>query len=127
MRKLLLSRMMLLLCALIVGSGSAWAESVEISPSQALNDGGVDPITIVCAKGDGTSNPAISSSQLRLYQASSGKTTGNTITFSSEKTITSIVFTFANDMTAGNGRFSEGTYNSSTSTWTGSTNVFRDL
>ena len=113
--------MMLLLCALVAG-GSVWAESVEISPSQALNDGGVDPITIVCAKGDGTSNPAISSSQLRLYQASSGKTTGNTITFSSEKTITSIVFTFANNMTADNGSFSEGTYNSSSSTWTGSTN-----
>ena len=115
---------MLLLCTMIMGIGSAWAEtkSVDITPSQALNDGGVAPIIIVCEKGDGTSAPAISSGQLRLYQAASGKTTGNTITFSSEKTITSIVFTFANEMTADNGAFSEGEYNSSTSTWTGSTN-----
>ena len=115
---------MLLLCTMIMGIGSAWAEtkSVDITPDDALNQGGVDPINIVCAKGDGTSNPAISSGQLRLYQAASGKTTGNTITFSSEKTITSIVFTFANDMTADNGVFSEGEYDSSTSTWTGSTN-----
>ena len=115
---------LLLLCAMIMGIGSAWGEtkSVDITPDDALNQGGVDPITVVCAKGDGTSNPAISSGQLRLYQAASGKTTGNTITFSSEKTITSIVFTFANDMTADNGAFSEGSYDSSTSTWTGSTN-----
>ncbi len=115
---------MLLLCTMIMGIGSAWAEtkSVDITPDDALNQGGVDPINIECAKGDGTSNPAISSGQLRLYQAASGKTTGNTITFSSEKTITSIVFTFANDMTADNGVFSEGEYDSSTSTWTGSTN-----
>ena len=115
---------MLLLCAMIMGIGSAWAEtkSVDITPDDALNQGGVHPITVVCAKGDGTSNPAISSGQLRLYQAASGKTTGNTITFSSEKTITSIVFTFANGMTADNGVFSEGEYDSSTSTWTGSTN-----
>ena len=98
------------------------AKSVDITPSQALNDGGVDPITIVCAKGDGTSDPAISGGQLRLYQAGKGKTTGNTITFSSEKIITSIVFTFANSMTASNGSFSEGSYDSETSTWSGSTN-----
>ena len=117
------SWLLLMLC-MVVGVGSAMAEtkSVDITPSQALNDGGVDPITIVCAKGDGTSNPAISSGQLRLYQAGSGKTTGNTITFSSDKPITSIVFTFANSMTASNGSFSEGTYDSSTSTWTGNTN-----
>ncbi len=105
----------------ILSIGQIWAGEVTISPSQALNDGGVDPITVSCAKGDGTSNPAISSSQLRLYQAASGKTTGNTISFSSEKTITKIVFTFANSMTASNGSFSAGTYNSETSTWTGST------
>ena len=100
-----------------------WANIVyvDVTPSNALNDGGVDPITISCEKGDGTSNPAISSGQLRLYQAANGKTTGNTITFSSAKTITSIVFTFADNMTADNGSFSTGTYNSSTSTWTGST------
>ena len=112
-----------MLCMVVgVGSASAETKSVDITPSQALNDGGVDPITIVCAKGDGTSNPAISSGQLRLYQAGSGKTTGNTITFSSDKPITSIVFTFANSMTASNGSFSEGTYDSSTRTWTGNTN-----
>jgi len=117
-----LLRTMLLLFALIAGSGSVWAEtkSVDITPSQALNDGGVDPISIVCAKGDGTSIPAISGGQLRLYQAGKGKTTGNTITFSSGKTITSIVFTFANSMTADNGSFNVGTYDSETSTWTGS-------
>lgn len=124
MKKLLRMKFMLLLCALIVGSGTMWAEtkSVDITPEQALNDGGVAPITIVCSKGDGTSAPAISSKQLRLYQAASGKTTGNSITFSSEKNITSIVFTFANGMTADNGVFSVGEYNSSTSTWSGSTN-----
>jgi hypothetical protein len=43
MKKLHLLKTMLLLCALIVGSSSVWAESVTISPTQALNDGGVDP------------------------------------------------------------------------------------
>lgn len=125
MKKKNLITKVLLLMLMLVGSVSAsWAEekSVTISPSQALNDGGVDPITIVCAKGDGTSNPAISGGQLRLYQAASGKTTGNTITFSSDKTITKIVFTFANNMTADNGSFSVGSYDSGSSTWNGSTN-----
>jgi hypothetical protein len=111
--------MLALLCAML---NVAWGGEVTISPTQALNEGGVSPISVTCAKGDGTSNPAISSGQLRLYQAASGKTTGNTITFSSENTITSIVFTFAGDMTADNGVFSEGSYNSTNSTWTGSTN-----
>ncbi|MCR5152217.1 MAG: InlB B-repeat-containing protein [Prevotella sp.] len=108
----------------LLGVTTGWAEtkSVTISPTQALNDGGVSPITIVCEKGDGTSNPAISSGQLRLYQAAKGNTTGNTMTVSSTKTITSIVFTFANNMTADNGAFSNGTYSSATSTWSGSTN-----
>ena len=121
--KKLFTKTMLLLCVLMAGSGTVWAETkyVEISPAQALNDGGVSPITITCAQGDGTSAPAISSGQLRLYQAGKNKTTGNTIAFSSEKTITSIVFTFANSMTASNGSFSVGTYDSSSSTWTGST------
>ena len=114
--------MMTMLLLTVMGSVWGVTKSVEISPTQALNSGGVSPITIVCAKGDGTSNPAISSGQLRLYQAASGKTTGNTITFSSEKTITSIVFTFVNTMTANNGVFSEGNYSSETNTWSGSTN-----
>ena len=113
-------------CALmsLLSLGQVWAteESVDVTPDNALNDGGVDPITIACAKGDGTSNPAISSGQLRLYQAGSDKTTGNTITFSSTCAITKIEFTFANSMTASNGSFSDGTYDSGTSTWTGSTN-----
>ena len=108
----------------VLSIGQVWAteESVNVTPANALNDGGVDPITIACAKGDGTSNPAISSGQLRLYQAGSGKTTGNTITFSSTYAITKIEFTFANSMTASNGSFSDGTYDSGTSTWSGSTN-----
>lgn len=105
----------------LLGGNAAWAASVDITPQQALN-GGVTPITVACEKGDGTSNPAISSGQLRLYQAGSGKTTGNTITFSSDYTITSIEFTFANGMTADNGEFSEGDYNAETTTWNGSTN-----
>lgn len=117
-KKLRLMMTMLLLAVI----GSTWAGNVTISPALALNEGGVSPITTVCEKGDGTSAPAISSGQLRLYQAASGKTTGNTITFSSENTITSIVFTFANNMTANNGSFSVGNYDSSSSTWTGSTN-----
>ena len=111
----------MLFLTLLGGANAAWASSVDITPQQAL-DGGVSPITVTCAKGDGTSNPAISSGQLRLYQAASGKTTGNTITFSSDYIITSIEFTFANGMTADNGEFSVGSYDSSTSTWTGSTN-----
>lgn len=111
----------MLFLTLLGGVNAAWADEVDITPQQAL-DGGVSPITVTCAKGDGTTNPAISSGQLRLYQAASGKTTGNTITFSSEYAITSIEFTFANGMTADNGVFSEGSYDSSTSTWTGSTN-----
>jgi len=116
-----------LFLSLTLGIGQMWGTeaSVTISPSQALNDGGVSPITVQCAKGDGTSNPAISSGQLRLYQAASGKTTGNTITFISTYHITSIVFTFANNMTASNGSFSEGNYNSETSTWSGSTDALR--
>lgn len=115
---------MLLLLALIVGSvNGAWAEtkSVDVTPDDALNKGGVDPITISCAKGNGTSDPAISSSQLRLYQAGKNQTTGNTITFSSAKTITKIEFTFANNMTASNGSFSAGSYDPGTLTWIGST------
>ena len=122
MRKLKL--FLSLLMVMLLSVGNVWAGEVTISPTQALNDGGVDPITISCAKGDGTSNPAISSGQLRLYQAASGKTTGNTITFSSESAITSIVFTFANNMTASNGAFSEGSYDSGSSTWTGSADEF---
>lgn len=123
MQKITYLKSLLLLCALIVGSGTSWAAelSVDITPDDALNNGGVDPINIVCAKGDGSSNPAISSGQLRLYQAGSGKTTGNTITFSSDYNIKKIEFTFANSMTADNGEFSSGTYDSGTSTWTGST------
>lgn len=117
MRKLKLLSLLMLICFSV---GNVWAGQVTISPAQALNEGGVSPITVACAKGDGSSNPAISSGQLRLYQAASGKTTGNTITFSSESAITSIVFTFANSMTASNGSFSEGSYDSGSSTWTGS-------
>ena len=64
--------MMTMLLLTVMGSVWGVTKSVEISPTQALNSGGVSPITIVCAKGDGTSNPAISSGQLRLYQAASG-------------------------------------------------------
>ena len=101
-------------------SVGAWGGEVTISPSQALNDGGVDPIIVTCAKGDGTSAPAISSGQLRLYQAGSGKTTGNTITFSSTYPITKIVFDFITGKTASNGSFSDGSYDDATMTWTGS-------
>lgn len=116
-RKLFLS--LLMTCF----SMGLWAAvlSVDITPTQALKDGGVDPISIVCAKGDGSAAPAISSGQLRLYQAGTGKTTGNTMTFSSSYPITSIVFTFASDMTASNGVFSEGSYNAENFTWTGNT------
>lgn len=113
--------MLTLLCAV---AGIAWGEtkSVTISGTEA-HSGGVDPIDITCAKGGGTANPNSSGGVLHLYQPASGQTTGNSITFSSQKTITSIVFTFSDGMTASNGAFSEGTYNSETFTWTGSTNV----
>ena len=104
----------------VLSIGQVWAGEVSITPSQALNDGGVSPIATSCAKGDGTSNPAISSGELRLYQAGSGKTTGNTISFSSTYSITKIVFDFTSGKTASNGSFSEGSYDDATMTWTGS-------
>ena len=104
----------------VLSIGQVWADEVTITPAQALNEGGVSPITIACAKGDGTSNPAISSGELRLYQAGSGKTTGNTITFSSTYPITKIVFDFTSGKTASNGSFSVGSYDDATMTWTGS-------
>ena len=45
----------LLMTVLSIGQMWGAVESVTISPTQALNDGGVDPITIACAKGDGRS------------------------------------------------------------------------
>ena len=120
MRKLKLFFACLLMTFLSIGQMWGAESSVTISPSQALNDGGVSPISIACAKGDGSSNPAISSGQLRLYQAASGKTTGNTITFSSTATITKIEFDFVSGKTASNGSFSAGSYDDATTTWTGS-------
>lgn len=81
MRKLLL-----FLCLLIVGI-TAKAGQVEVS-SFSKTSGDLDTnISYTTAKGGGTSNPAINSNEIRLYQPSSGKY-GGSITISAKSGIT---------------------------------------
>jgi len=81
----LLTRMMLLLCALIVGSGSVWAEnkitfdlSTGYTNAQQVAEVSSGGVTITFAKGTGSNAPAWynSGTALRFYS-------GNTITFAS--------------------------------------------
>ena len=101
---------MLLLCVLIVGSGSAWATDFE--PSDFSGQGTTstgspisvekDGITFACDKGFGTT-------QIRCYS-------GGTITISSSNTITDISFTFSGGSYTGGLETSYS--NLSTTSWT---------
>ena len=63
---------MLLLCALIVGSGSVWATDVTVSMTSfetiSGNVGGDANISYEAAKGTAGTAPAVNSSQIRVYQ-----------------------------------------------------------
>lgn len=77
---------LLVVCLMtIFGGMSAWAQTTVTQNSFSAVEGNVDNDTNVSyktAKGGGTSNPAINSNVIRLYQISSGKTYGGTITIS---------------------------------------------
>ena len=101
MKKLLLMKTVLLLFALVVGSGSVWATdpTAEFAPSNFSGQGTsgtgssisatVDGVTFACDKGYGTD-------QIRCYKNSK-------ITISSSYTITAISFTFSGSYTGGLG------------------------
>ena len=114
----LLTKTMLLLGALMAGSGSAWADEVEFTKS----DFGSGQSTYSATKNGVTVNYTGGlSDEIRIYK-------NNTITISSSDDITSIVFTCTKNGAAqyGPGSFGDGapdgyTYDSSgpTGTWTG--------
>ena len=95
--KRLLLKTMLLLCALIVGSSSLWADTAEFAPSDFSGQGTsgsggnisatVKGVTFSCNKGYGTT-------QIRCYS-------GGKITISSENTISAIAFTFSGSYNGG--------------------------
>ncbi len=97
MKKRLLLRTMLLLCALVVGSGTMWGAEASFAPSNFSGQGTsgsgsaisaeVDGVTFACNKGYGTT-------QIRCYS-------GGKITISSSNTITAISFTFSGSYTGG--------------------------
>lgn len=92
-----LLKTLLLLCALIVGSLSSWADDASFIPedfsSQGTSGSGsaisatVDGVTFACNKGYGTT-------QIRCYS-------GGKISISSSNTITAISFTFSGSYTGG--------------------------
>lgn len=89
MKRFTLLKTMLLLCALIVGSGSAWGveDSETITMNSKTSVEGTN-VTFTFAKGNGTTNPALNNEQTRLYP-------GNTITITaSEKYLKQVDFTF---------------------------------
>ncbi len=90
-QKSLLKTVLLLLCALVAGSGSAWAEEVTFSPADFSGQGTSgtgstitatkNGVTFTCNKGYGVTEHS------RCYS-------GSKITISSTNTITAISFTF---------------------------------
>ena len=73
---------------LTLGATTAWAEEVEMSSFTATSADMDTYISYSTAKGGGTSDPAVNSSQIRLYQGSPG---GNiTITAKEGATITDV-------------------------------------
>lgn len=82
MRKLLL-----FLCLLIVGI-TAKAGQVEVKEFSAVSGSLDTNISYTTAKGDGTTAPQINGTVIRLYQPSSGKTYGGSITVSAKSGIT---------------------------------------
>ncbi|MBQ9202964.1 MAG: Ig domain-containing protein [Prevotella sp.] len=111
MKKLLLLKSVLLLCALIVGSVSGWAEIYTIGWGAATGDnfknfteasGSVTGIlTFSTAKNSSQNAPAYNSnnSDLRLYYASNGSGGSITITPASGITITGAVINATNNYT----------------------------
>ena len=73
-----LLKTMLLLCALIVGSGSAWATDVETTSFSTTsgNVGDDTNVTYTTYRGGGTSNPYLANNTIRLYQNQSSATGG---------------------------------------------------
>lgn len=82
MRKLLL-----FLCLLVVGI-TAKAGQVEVKEFSAVSGSLDTNISYTTAKGDGTTAPQINGTVIRLYQPSSGKTYGGSITVSAKSGIT---------------------------------------
>ena len=119
----------LLLCALIVGSLSGWATDVTYNFSSFTSEQTVtlktdnDNLTITLSKGSGSTNPAWTSSQAKVYAK------GSLTIASASKKIASIVYTYSvNENKKGNkptvssvkGSESDGTWDSDSKTWTGS-------
>jgi uncharacterized repeat protein (TIGR02543 family) len=133
MKKVFLLKSMLLLCALIVGSSSVWAEEETITAKQFgftsnTNLTGANAtltatnFTLTFAQNESTTPPVYNSNseEFRLYKIASGKTNGATITIaaiSENVTFNKVVFEFSNLPT--NYSFSSGSYTASTNTWTG--------
>lgn len=129
MNKVTFLKSILLLCALVVGSGSVWAEDPDVtisftSNSKVNTDGSLSEspydsgnLVVTTAQNGGSQAPQFSSSQLRLY---AGEGNGCSVTLTSaEKWISKVVFTFsgASYIAASQGSY---TYTSGTTgTWTG--------
>ena len=71
MKKTTLVKTMLLLCALVVGSGSVWADETEtVTPTNSPSNGfsGADHFTYEAVKlSDGNTNPAFAAGSVKLY------------------------------------------------------------
>ena len=109
MKQKLLLKTMLLLCALIAGSSSVWADTYTLGWGSASGSEGTftnftdvsgtvtDLVSFSTAKNDGTTAPAYNSSNndLRLYYDSNGKGNGGSITLTPAAgvTITDVVLT----------------------------------
>ena len=128
MKRFTLLKTMLLLCALIVGSGSACGADVTITFASPVtcssgvldkyaNDGG--NITLTTAQNSSSSVTAISGSQLRLYSENPGGNGCSVTITSATKWIQTVVFTFSDktNAAASQGKY---TYTSGTTgTWSG--------
>ena len=134
MRKLLQMKFMLLLCALIVGSGTMWAQTSETISADQFGftsntnlDGdnatlSATNFNLTFAKNDANNVPAYNSSskEFRLYKAPSSGKNGGSITIASKSentTFTKIEFTFSN--LPNNYSFSEGLYDKNKNEWSG--------
>ena len=118
MKKTTLFKTVLLLCALIVGSGSVWATDFTLSSASSVT---IDNITVSFAKGSGSTAPTWYGAGLRLYASNTV-----TITSTAEK-IAAITFNWEKQ---GNKAFasataSTGSYthpnNTGKGNWSGST------
>ena len=134
MKQTNLLKTFLLLCALVVGSTCAWADSnEEISASQfgfSSNTNLVDEnatlnatkFSLTFAKNDASNAPAYNKTngEFRLYKAPSEGKLGCSVTIAAAAgvTFTKVVFDFSNLPT--NYSFSSGSYDKTKNEWTGS-------